>query len=69
MKLFIAKINNDLVQINKRYWNIDQPDPTYFSDLFEANARNEQIRQTRQTLASNKQKYNDKFQSQNTINN
>ena len=44
-------------------WNIDQPDPTYQSDLFEPYTRNEQTRQRRQNPTS----YNKNFQSQNPV--
>ena len=45
-------------------WNIDQPDPIYQPDLFEAYTRNEQIRQKRYNPTS----YNNNIQSQNPVN-
>ena len=52
-------------QINKNnFWNIDQPDSICQPDLFGPHTRNEQTRQTRHNPTS----FNNKFQSQNSIN-
>ena len=45
------------------YWNIDQPDPFYQTDLFKTYTRNEQTRQSRHHPSS----YNNNFQSQNPV--